>query len=153
MSPFFPYFTRARVGGTACTQTDPRGMIYLFENFALDTDRRELRRGGAEVSLEPQVFDLLEYLIRNRERVVSKDDLLASVWHGRIVSESTLSTRISAARSAIGDSGEQQRLIKTLSRKGIRFVGSVSEHQGPQRWSWQVLSRIPIVSRDLRSFR
>jgi DNA-binding winged helix-turn-helix (wHTH) protein len=128
-------------------------MIYLFENFALDTDRRELRRGGAEVSLEPQVFDLLEYLIRNRERVVSKDDLLASVWHGRIVSESTLSTRITAARSAIGDSGEQQRLIKTLSRKGIRFVGSVSEHQGPQRWSWQVLSRIPIVSRDLRSFR
>jgi TolB-like protein len=112
-------------------QVDPRSMIYLFENLALDTDRRELRRAGTEVSLEPQVFDLLEYLIRNRERVVSKDDLLASVWHGRIVSESTLSTRITAARSAIGDSGEQQRLIKTLSRKGIRFVGSVSEQQAP----------------------
>ena len=105
-------------------------MIYLFENFALDTDRRELYRGRAEVSLEPQVFDLLEFLIRHRERVVSKDDLLASVWHGRIVSESTLSTRITAARNAIGDSGEQQRLIKTLSRKGIRFVGSVSEQDG-----------------------
>src|SRR5262245_33549551 len=109
---------------------DP-GMIFLFESFSLDTDRRELRRGAAEVPLEPQVFDLLEYLIRNRQRVVSKDDLLASVWQGRIVSESTLSTRITAARSAIGDSGEEQRLIKTLSRRGVRFVGKVREEQKP----------------------
>ena len=102
-------------------------MLYLFEDCALDTDRRELRCGAAEVAVEPQVFDLLEYLIRNRERVVSKDDLIASIWHGRIVSESTLTTRITAARNAIGDSGVEQRLIKTLPRKGIRFVGTVHE--------------------------
>jgi TolB-like protein/tetratricopeptide (TPR) repeat protein len=100
---------------------------YLFETYLLDTDRRELRRASALVSIEPQVFDLLEFLVRNRERVVTKDDLIDSVWHGRIVSESTLSTRINAARSAIDDSGEQQRLIKTLARKGIRFVGEVRE--------------------------
>jgi adenylate cyclase len=95
--------------------------------FVLDTDRRELRRGTALVSLEPQVFDLLEYLVRNRDRVVTKDELLDSVWNGRIVSESTLSTRINAARSAIGDNGETQRLIKTLQRKGLRFIGEVRE--------------------------
>ena len=102
-------------------------MRYLFEDCVLDTDRRELRRGGDLVAVEPQVFDLLVHLVRNRERVVSKDDLLASVWHGRMVSESAVGTRINAARSAVGDSGETQRLIKTLPRKGIRFVGVVRE--------------------------
>jgi TolB-like protein len=100
---------------------------YLFEDCALDTDRRELRRGTALVAVEPQVFDLLVHLIRHRDRVVSKDDLLVSVWHGRIVSESALFNRINAARSAIGDAGDRQRLIKTLPRKGIRFVGEVRE--------------------------
>ena len=104
-------------------------LLYLFENCTLDTERREVRRGAALVPVEPQVFDLLEYVIRNRERVVSKDDLLASIWNGRIVSESALSSRINAARCAIGDSGEQQRLIKTLPRKGIRFVGAVRQEQ------------------------
>ena len=107
-------------------------MPYLFEDFVLDSDRRELRRGGRLIPVEPQVFDLLEYLIRNRERVVSKDDLVASVWHGRIVSESALSTRINALRVAIGDSGDEQRLVKTLPRKGIRFVGAVLEEQKPR---------------------
>jgi adenylate cyclase len=102
-------------------------LLYSFEDFSLDTARRELRRGGAFIILQPQVFDLLEYVIRNRERVVSKDDLLAAIWNGRIVSESTLSTRINAARSAIGDSGEEQRLIRTAHGKGIRFVGTVRE--------------------------
>src|SRR5712691_11189960 len=102
-------------------------MLYSFEDFSLDTARRELRRGGALIALQPQVFDLLEYAIRNRERVVSKDDLLAAVWHGRIVSESTLTSRITAARHAIGDSGEQQRFIRTVSRRGFRFVGEVRE--------------------------
>ena len=102
-------------------------MLYSFEDFSLDTARRELRRGGSLIALQPQVFDLLEYAIRNRERIVSKDDLLAAVWNGRIVSESTLSTRINAARSAIGDSGEEQRLIRTAHGKGIRFVGAVRE--------------------------
>ncbi len=102
-------------------------MRYLFEDCALDTDRRELRRGGGLISVEPQVFDLLVHLVRNRERVVSKDDLLASVWHGRIVSESALGTRINAARAAVGDNGGEQRLIKTLPRKGLRFVAAVQE--------------------------
>jgi DNA-binding winged helix-turn-helix (wHTH) protein len=102
-------------------------MLFSFEDFSLDTARRELRRGGVLIALQPQVFDLLEYAIRNRERVVSKDDLLAAVWNGRIVSESTLSTRINAARSALSDSGEEQRLIRTTHGKGIRFVGAVRE--------------------------
>jgi TolB-like protein len=104
---------------------------YLFEEYAFDTDRRELHRGTDVVSVAPQVFDLLDYLIRNRERVVSKDDLVNAVWDGRIVSDAALTTRLNAARSAIGDSGEQQRLIKTLPRKGFRFVGAVREAQQP----------------------
>jgi TolB-like protein len=100
---------------------------YLFEEFAFDIDRRELHRGAEVVSITPQVFDLLEYLIRNRERVVSKDDLINAVWNGRIVSDAALTTRLNAVRVAIGDTGEGQRLIKTLPRKGFRFVGQVRE--------------------------
>ena len=106
---------------------EPASLRYLFEDYALDTDRRELNRGGAPVQLEPQVFDLLAYLVEQRDRVVSKDDLLAAVWNGRIVSESALTTRINAARRAIGDSGDAQRLIRTLRGRGIRFVGTVRE--------------------------
>ena len=102
-------------------------MRYLFEEYAFDTDRRELHRGTDAVSITPQVFDLLEYLIRNRERVVSKDDLIKAIWNGRSVSDAALTTRLNAARDAIGDSGEQQRFIKTLPRKGFRFVGQVRE--------------------------
>jgi TolB-like protein/Tfp pilus assembly protein PilF len=107
-------------------------LLYFFENYVLDTERRELRRGADAISLQPQVFDLLAYLIRNRERVVSKDDLIAGIWGGRIVSESALTTRINAARAAIGDSGAEQRSIKTLSRKGVRFVADVREEQVPE---------------------
>ena len=102
-------------------------MQFYFENHILDLERRELRRGSDLVALEPQVFDLLIYLMQNRDRVVSKDDLIASVWGGRIVSDSTLRRRINAARKALGDSGEAQRLIKTIARKGFRFVGTVTE--------------------------
>ena len=102
-------------------------MLFLFENYTLDTDRRELRRDAVAVPVEPQVFDLLTYLIKNRDRVASKDDLVTAIWGGRIVSESALTTRINAARCAIGDSGAEQRLIKTLARKGLRFVGAVRE--------------------------
>ena len=105
-------------------------MRYLFENCSFDTDRRELRRGAEPVNIPPQVFDLLDYLIRNREHVVSKDDLIEAIWRGRIVSETALTTRLNAARTAIGDSGEEQRLIKTLPRKGFRFVGPVQETHG-----------------------
>lgn len=104
-------------------------MLYFFDGSVLDTDRRELRRGSHAVDIEPQVFDLLEYLIRHRERVVSRDELIEQIWGGRVVSESALSTRINAVRNAIGDSGSEQRLIKTLPRKGIRFVGEVREEQ------------------------
>ena len=102
-------------------------MLYRFEDYVLDTDRRELRHGVALLAIEPQVFDLLVFLVGNRDRLVSKEDLLASVWGGRIVSESTLASRINAVRRVVGDSGEKQRLIRTTIGKGIRFVGSVQE--------------------------
>jgi TolB-like protein len=79
--------------------------------------------------MEPQVFDLLVFLVGNRERVVSRDDLLTAVWDGRIVSESTIATRINAVRRVIGDNGEQQRLIRTIIGKGVRFVGAVREQR------------------------
>jgi DNA-binding winged helix-turn-helix (wHTH) protein len=100
-------------------------VLFLFSDRGLDTDRRELRRGVEAVAVEPQVFDLLVYLVKNRDRVVNKDDLLASIWGGRIVSVSTLTSRINAARKAIGYSGGEQKLIRTIARKGFRFVGEV----------------------------
>jgi TolB-like protein len=100
-------------------------MQFLFADHTLDTDRRELRRGCEPVAVEPQVFDLLVYLVQNNARVVSKDDIIASVWAGRVVSDSTLTSRINAARKAVGDSGGDQRLIRTIARKGLRFVGTV----------------------------
>jgi TolB-like protein len=103
----------------------------VFGEHHLDVDRRELRRGAELIALEPQVFDLLVYLVRNRDRVVSKDDLIASVWGGRIVSESTLTSHIHHVRKAIGDSGKAQRLIRTVPRKGFRFVGAVQENNIP----------------------
>jgi TolB-like protein/DNA-binding winged helix-turn-helix (wHTH) protein/tetratricopeptide (TPR) repeat protein len=108
-------------------------MTYLFEDCSLDTERRELRRGTDLIGVEPQVFDLLLFLVRNRTRVVSKDDLIAEVWNGRIVSESALYSRITAARQAIGDSGETQRLIRTVARKGLRFVADVRETHSSER--------------------
>ena len=106
-------------------------MRYLFDEHVLDTDRRELHRGADAVSVTPQVFDILDYLIRNRERVVSKDDLMNAIWKGRIVSEAALTTRMNAARTAIGDCGQAQRLIRTIPRKGFRFVGAIREAQVP----------------------
>jgi len=100
-------------------------LLYQFAAYALDTEKRELTDDGQLVALEPQVFDLLVFLIEQRDRVVSKDDLITAVWRGRIVSESTLTSRINAARKAIGDSGETQALIRTIARKGFRFVGAL----------------------------
>jgi len=100
---------------------------FLFGDHVLDIARRELSRGGEQIAVEPQVFDLLVYLLQNRERVVSRHDLLASVWGGRIVSDATLDSRIRAARRAVGDSGAAQTLIRTFARKGVRFVGEVRE--------------------------
>jgi TolB-like protein len=98
---------------------------FRFTDHVLDIERRELRRGSTLIAVEPQVFDLLNYLLENRDRVVSRDDLIASVWCGRAVSDSTLDSRINAARRALGDSGRKQRLIRTIPRRGIRFVGEV----------------------------
>lgn len=100
-------------------------MQFLFGDHTLDSDRRELRRGEQSIAVEPQVFDLLIFLVQNCDRVVSKDDLIESVWGGRVVSDSTLTSRINAARKALGDSGHDQKLIRTIARKGLRFVGDV----------------------------
>jgi TolB-like protein len=105
---------------------------FVFEDYRLDPERRELSRGSDAIATGPQVFDLLLYLVRNRERVVSKDDMLEVVWQGRIVSESTLTSHINAVRKAIGDSGAEQRLIRTVARKGLRFVGAVTEVPSPE---------------------
>jgi TolB-like protein len=104
---------------------------YFFEGFSFDTAQRELRRGTNVIAIAPQVFDLLDYLIGNRDRVVSKEDLLRAIWRGRIISDVALTTRLNAARKAIGDSGDEQRLIKTFPRKGVRFVGMVHGTAGP----------------------
>jgi TolB-like protein len=138
-------------------------MIYEFENFSLDAKRRELRQGTRLVRVEPQAFDLLEYLVRHRERVVSKDDLIEAIWNGRIISDSTLSSRITTARQAISDGGKEQRLIRTVARKGFRFIGDVvgrTEHAEiphteaacvPQASSKPTIAVLPFtnLSRDL----
>jgi TolB-like protein/DNA-binding winged helix-turn-helix (wHTH) protein/tetratricopeptide (TPR) repeat protein len=100
---------------------------YRFAEFEINVARRELRRAGAIVHTEPQVFDLLVHLIRNRHRIVGKDELFDTIWQGRIVSEATLNSRISAARRALGDSGNDQNLIRTLHKRGFRFVGDVDD--------------------------
>ena len=104
-------------------------MLFLFEDFCLDAERRELTRGSQLVAVGPKVFDLLLYLVRNRDQVVTRDDLLAAVWDGRIVSESTLTSHVNAVRRAVGDSGKEQRLIRTISRKGLRFIGEVRQDE------------------------
>jgi TolB-like protein/cytochrome c-type biogenesis protein CcmH/NrfG len=99
---------------------------YVFSDHTLDPARRELRRGSELIAVEPQVFDVLVYLVQNCDRVVSRDDLIAAVWGGRIVSDSTLTSRINAVRRAVRDTGEKQRVIRTVPRKGFRFVCPVS---------------------------
>jgi TolB-like protein len=102
-------------------------VVLRFGDYRLDIARRELRCGNAPIALEPKAFDLLAYLVRHHDRVVSKGDLLQAVWDGRLVSESALTTRINAVRRALGDDGASQRLIRTFTRKGVRFVGQVTE--------------------------
>jgi TolB-like protein len=104
---------------------------FAFGDHLLDANRRELRRRGEPIALEPQVFDLLLYLLANRDRVVSRADLLTQIWRGRIVSDSALTTRLNAARTAVGDSGAAQQVIRTIARKGLRFVADVREEGLP----------------------
>ncbi|MBZ9780337.1 winged helix-turn-helix domain-containing protein [Pseudomonas sp. REP124] len=114
-------------------------MPFVFEDFVLDQERRELTQRGQVVTVGPQVFDLLSLLVSNHERVVSKDDLLKAVWAGRIVSESTITSHINAVRKAIGDTGEEQRLVRTVARKGYRFVGQLKADES------EPLSEVPDV--------
>ena len=102
-------------------------MNFRFTDFEIDIARQELRRSGEIVHIEPQVFDLLVHLIRNRDRIVSKDELIDTIWQGRIISEATLSSRISAARRALDESGNDQSLIRTLHKRGFRFVGELND--------------------------
>jgi TolB-like protein/tetratricopeptide (TPR) repeat protein len=100
-------------------------MRFFFSDQCLDTDRRELYRGSQRIDVQPQVFDVLVYLVQNSDRVITRDDLISAIWNGRIVSESTLTSRINAARKAIGDNGLDQKLIRTIPRKGFLFVGAL----------------------------
>ena len=126
-------------------QVSGNRLLYRFDNFVLDAAKRELRCGNALVAVEPKAFDVIEFLITNRNQVVSKDALLSAVWKGRIVSESALTTCINAARTAIGDSGDEQRLIRTLPRKGLRFVGDVDQTDAP------VTNHAPAADRQIAS--
>jgi TolB-like protein len=102
-------------------------VVLVFGDYRLDIARRELRRDTKLVDLEPKAFNLLTFLVRNRDRVVSKADLLDAIWDGRIVSDSAITTRINAVRRALGDDGTAQRLIRTFTRQGVRFVAEVTE--------------------------
>jgi DNA-binding winged helix-turn-helix (wHTH) protein len=106
-------------------------LIFVFGDCELDLDRFELRRGGQPRPVEPQVFDLLAVLIRERHRVVPKEELLDIVWGNRFVSESALTSRVKAARQAIGDDGRNQRLIRTAHGRGYQFVASADEAAQP----------------------
>ncbi len=105
--------------------------LVRFDDFVLDADRFELRRNDTVVHVEPKVFDVLEYLIRHRHRVVSKHELLDAIWGGRFVNESALTTRLKAARRALGDDGSTQRTIRTVHGRGYQFVGHVDEAATP----------------------
>ncbi|WP_372340913.1 winged helix-turn-helix domain-containing protein, partial [Pseudomonas aeruginosa] len=126
-------------------------MPFEFGDYVLDQERRELTLCGQAVVVGPQVFDLLLHLVRNHDHVVSKDDLLKVVWNGRIVSESTITSHINAVRKAVGDSGEEQRLVRTVPRKGYRFVGALKD-AGPgleRQRAWSDLSDpVPLVAKE-----
>lgn len=124
-------------------------MLLAFGDHRLDIARRELRCGAEPVELEPKAFDLLVFLVQNRDRVVSKDDLLQVVWGGRIVSESALTTRINAVRRALGDDGATQRLVRTITRKGFRF--EVRRRQSPGLRRLSPTARVLYVNEELRA--
>ena len=100
-------------------------MIFSFTGHTLDTDRRVLTREGKPVAVEPQVFDVLRVLAEHAGSVVTKDQLVEAVWAGRIVSEASISSRINAARTAVGDSGKAQTVIRTVQRRGFEMVAPV----------------------------
>ena len=129
--------TRKRLGSLKYLRAREIGgsrVSISFENCNISVERRELMRDSQAVALGPKVFDLLVYLIENRDRVVGKDELLDAVWAGRIVSPSTLASHINAVRRAIGDSGQEQRVVRTAARRGFRFIADVKQQQAvPER--------------------
>jgi DNA-binding winged helix-turn-helix (wHTH) protein len=110
-------------------------MQYVFGNYALDTERYELRRAGTRVKLQPKVFEVLTYLIEHRERLVSKQELLEQLWPQQFVGETTLSSCIRAVRRAVGDTGQAQRVIQTLHGRGFRFVAELEGDRQERRES------------------
>jgi len=100
-------------------------LLFKFDNFLLDPERRELKGAGGVIHVEPQVFDLLLHFAQNSNRVITKDELIEHVWKGRIVSDAALNSRINSARKAVGESGETQTLIKTVPRRGFLFSAEV----------------------------
>jgi len=108
-------------------QSHPAGVVWRFGDFELDTARYELRGKGSVIRIEPQVFDVLTQLVSNRERLVTKEELFDTVWGGRFVGEAALTSRIKAARRALGDDGEAQSFIRTVRGRGYQFVGTVRE--------------------------
>lgn len=110
-------------------------MLFNFNNFTLDTDRRELRNAEDTIHVEPQVFDLLLHLAQNANRVISKDELIEHVWKGKIVSDAALNSRINSARRAIGESGEKQAIIRTVPRHGFLFAVEVTTRTHDQATS------------------
>jgi DNA-binding winged helix-turn-helix (wHTH) protein/tetratricopeptide (TPR) repeat protein len=125
-------------------------MRYRFQDFELDLARRELTRAGCHIRIEPQVFELLAYLVANNERVVSKDELISVVWQGRIVSESAITTRINAARVAVGDAGNRQHLIKTVRGSGLRFIAPLKNDRDAVSTSRSIPSKVAITVRPFR---
>ena len=119
-------------------------VIFEFDEFELDIERFELRRGGVPCHVEPQVFDVLRYLVEHRDRVVSKDELLDNVWGDRFVSESALTSRVKAARRAVGDSGRTQRVIGTAHGRGYRFLAGRRSAQHDARCRRGFATRYPV---------
>lgn len=117
-------------------------MRYVFGDYELDTQRYELRHAGTPCALEPQAFNVLLYLVQHRDRVVPKDELLEHIWPQQYISEAVLSQRLMFVRRAVGDSGSQQRLIKTMHRRGYRFVAPVEER--PEGGSGQNTPPAPL---------
>ena len=131
-------------------------MTATFGTFELSLDRVELRRDGVRVAIEPQVFDVLSYLVTHRDRVVSKHELLDEVWGTRFVSESALTSRIKSARRAVGDTGRDQRIIRTVHGRGYRFVADVDEtaikdDETVEALLGRVLTILEAIGTDVRS--
>jgi DNA-binding winged helix-turn-helix (wHTH) protein len=124
-----------------------------FGECELDLAAFQLRRDGLPQAVEPQVFELLAYLARNPGRLIGKDELIAEVWGGRIVSDAALSSRIKSARRAIGDDGEQQRLIRTVHGRGFRFVAEIRADKPPDAASQHVLEAAVVAHQEIRFCR